>query len=203
MDQRRKTMRRRQVLAKLWAWSSASGAAVTLTGCGTLLHSERIHQPHSRDLDWKMVALNGLGLIFFFVPGVIAFAVDFYTGALYLPPHPVAMKPAIADDASGRHATDVAGTSTEAGVGDGAAESRVTLRKVAVGAEALNVATIEQRVAAHVGHPVSLGDASTRVTKLETIEQFDQVHHRHQSDRRFGDAPKRFFQRLLPHLRLR
>jgi hypothetical protein len=42
--------------------------------------------PHSRDLDWSVVALDALGLILFFVPGVIAFVVDFATGAIYLPP---------------------------------------------------------------------------------------------------------------------
>jgi len=32
-----------------------------------------------------VVALDAIGLLFFFVPGVIAFAVDFVTGAIYLP----------------------------------------------------------------------------------------------------------------------
>jgi hypothetical protein len=31
-------------------------------------------------------ALDGIGLLLFFIPGVIAFAVDFATGAIYLPP---------------------------------------------------------------------------------------------------------------------
>jgi hypothetical protein len=62
--------------------SSGSG------GCGWLLHPERCGQPHSRDIDWKIAALDGLGLLLFFVPGVVAFVVDFYTGAIYLPPEP-------------------------------------------------------------------------------------------------------------------
>ena len=36
-------------------------------------------------LDPGIVLLDGLGLLLFFVPGVIAFAVDFATGAIYLP----------------------------------------------------------------------------------------------------------------------
>ena len=53
--------------------------------CGTILHPERRGQPAGR-LDWGVVLLDGLGLIFFLIPGVIAFAVDFATGAIYLPP---------------------------------------------------------------------------------------------------------------------
>jgi hypothetical protein len=55
-------------------------------GCGTLLHPERQGQPHSGRIDPSIVLLDGLGLLLFFVPGVIAFAVDFATGAIYLPP---------------------------------------------------------------------------------------------------------------------
>lgn len=62
-----------------------SGAATVLGGCGTILYPERRGQPHGR-LDWGVVALDGLGLVLFFLPGVIAFAVDFATGAIYLPP---------------------------------------------------------------------------------------------------------------------
>lgn len=63
-----------------------SGAAAMTTGCGTILHRERVGRPHSRDIDWRIVAMDGLGLALFFVPGVIAFVVDFSTGAIYLPP---------------------------------------------------------------------------------------------------------------------
>ncbi|MBW2133447.1 MAG: hypothetical protein JRG88_13125 [Deltaproteobacteria bacterium] len=33
-----------------------------------------------------VAVLDGLGLLIFFIPGIIAFAVDFATGAIYLPP---------------------------------------------------------------------------------------------------------------------
>lgn len=65
-----------------------AGAAGTLglaSGCGTIFYPERRGQP-AGDLDWKIVALDALGLLFFFIPGIIAFAVDFSTGAIYLPP---------------------------------------------------------------------------------------------------------------------
>jgi hypothetical protein len=51
-----------------------------------ILHPERRNQPPRGGLDWSIVALDAIGLLLFFIPGVIAFAVDFTTGAIYLPP---------------------------------------------------------------------------------------------------------------------
>jgi len=59
----------------------------TLTGCGSIFYPERVGQPRIGPLDWKVVALDGLGLLLFFVPGVVAFVVDFYNGAIFLPPY--------------------------------------------------------------------------------------------------------------------
>ena len=83
-------MRRRDFLRQGMV-GSVVGVPGLLAGCGTLLHRERVNQPHSRDIDWSVAAYDGLGLILFFVPGVIAFAVDFYTGAIYLPPEHAGM----------------------------------------------------------------------------------------------------------------
>jgi hypothetical protein len=58
--------------------------AFFLASCGTLLYPERRGQPAGR-LDIGVVALDGVGLLLFLVPGIIAFAVDFATGAIYLP----------------------------------------------------------------------------------------------------------------------
>lgn len=59
--------------------------AVQLSGCGTLLYPERRGQK-AGSIDVGVALLDGLGLLFFLVPGIIAFAVDFSTGAIYLPP---------------------------------------------------------------------------------------------------------------------
>jgi len=64
---------------------SAAGSLSLVAGCGTILYPERRYQPHG-EVDLKVVALDTLGLLLFFIPGVIAFAVDFTTGAIYLPP---------------------------------------------------------------------------------------------------------------------
>jgi hypothetical protein len=58
--------------------------AVQLSGCGTILQPERKGQ-HAGKLDPSIVVLNAIGLLFFVVPGVIAFAVDFNNGTIYLP----------------------------------------------------------------------------------------------------------------------
>lgn len=65
---------------------AAAGGMSLAAGCGMILHPERRGQPPGGGLDWSIVALDAVGLLLFFVPGVIAFAVDFSTGAIYLPP---------------------------------------------------------------------------------------------------------------------
>ena len=56
---------------------------LSVISCGTILYPERRGQSAGR-IDAGVAVLDGLGLLFFFVPGVIAFAVDFTTGAIYL-----------------------------------------------------------------------------------------------------------------------
>ena len=59
---------------------------INLASCGTLLYPERIGQI-SGEIDGKVAVMNGIGLLFFIVPGVIGFAVDIYNGTIYLPSH--------------------------------------------------------------------------------------------------------------------
>jgi len=58
--------------------------ALQTAGCGTILHPERRGQRGGR-LDVGVVLLDAIGLLFFVIPGVIAFAVDFSNGTIYLP----------------------------------------------------------------------------------------------------------------------
>jgi hypothetical protein len=55
-----------------------------LIACGTIMYPERKGQKAGR-LDPAIVVLDAIGLLFFIIPGVIAFAVDFNNGAIYLP----------------------------------------------------------------------------------------------------------------------
>lgn len=55
-----------------------------LSACGTLFYPDRRGQIGGQ-LDPAIVAANAVGLLVFVIPGLIAFAIDFATGAIYLP----------------------------------------------------------------------------------------------------------------------
>lgn len=57
---------------------------VNLASCGTVLYPERHNQPPGR-IDPGVAVLDAVGLFFFIIPGVIAFAVDFSNNSIYLP----------------------------------------------------------------------------------------------------------------------
>ena len=57
---------------------------IQTAACGTILYPERRGQKHGQ-MDPAVIVLDGVCLIFFIVPGIVAFAVDFTTGAIYLP----------------------------------------------------------------------------------------------------------------------
>ena len=63
----------------------AAGTASLLSSCGTIIYPDRVNQEERGDLDPMMLGLDAVGLFFFLIPGVIAFAVDFSTGAIYFP----------------------------------------------------------------------------------------------------------------------
>ncbi len=56
-----------------------------LSSCGTILYPERQGQKPGK-IDVKVAALDAIGLLFFIIPGVIAFVVDYNNGTIYLPP---------------------------------------------------------------------------------------------------------------------
>ena len=53
-------------------------------GCGYFLYPERVGQ-QSGKVDPAVVILDAAGLLFGILPGVVAFAVDITTGAIYVP----------------------------------------------------------------------------------------------------------------------
>lgn len=122
------------------------GASAVHSSCGTILHPERIGQPPGR-LDPGIVALNGVGLLIFLIPGAIAFAVDFYTGAIYLPPH-------YADNASAPTTGD-------------------TLIAIHVDPQSLTREHIEQVVHQHTGQRISLAPGAYSVARCDSIDEFD------------------------------
>ncbi len=118
-----------------------AGNVLWIASCGTIIHPERVGQPHRGRLDVSIVLLDGLGLLCFFIPGVVAFVVDFATGAIYLPPG---------------HA--------DAG---GPKEWRV----VKVPKDELTPARIEEVVSREVGRPVDLEGDDVKIDRLRSIDE--------------------------------
>ncbi len=58
--------------------------ALQSVGCGTLIYPERRGQTGGQ-IDPGIAILDAAGLLVFVVPGLVAFGVDFVTGAIYLP----------------------------------------------------------------------------------------------------------------------
>ena len=77
-------MRKNQVLLRGTSLFIAVALLLCTSSCGTIIHPERRGQSAGQ-IDVGIAVLDGIGLLFFFVPGIIAFAVDFSTGAIYLP----------------------------------------------------------------------------------------------------------------------
>ncbi|MDR1896125.1 MAG: hypothetical protein LBR10_04960 [Prevotellaceae bacterium] len=95
-------------------------------------------------MDWKIVGLDALGLILFFIPGIIAFAVDFHTGAIYLPP-------------------------CDAGL---SSPSNQPLVERHVPREKISREQIEVVVSSHVGQPIDLAASNCSSQPLSSIDDF-------------------------------
>ncbi|MBI5050993.1 MAG: hypothetical protein HZC11_09045 [Nitrospirae bacterium] len=125
------------------------GAAVSLLigsllfgtiSCGTILYPERRGQPAGR-IDVGVAVLDGIGLLFFLVPGVIAFAVDFATGAIYLP--------------SGKGSSQTHTDELEQAAAFNVNGTQITQQ------------VIESLIEKKTGHKVNLGAQDVRVTRVD------------------------------------
>ncbi|WP_417387478.1 hypothetical protein [Gimesia sp.] len=109
------------------------------------MYPERRGQP-AGDLDWRVVGLNSIGLLFFFVPGVIAFAVDFINGTIYLPPQEY-----------------------------GKAEQKyrnAKLKSVPIAADHISPGEISQIVSKHSGREVILLPGKYETQPIQSIDEF-------------------------------
>ncbi len=70
--------------SKLFIASLITVLVLQFSGCSTLMYPER-RGTKSGHLDVGVVLLDAIGLLFFLIPGIIAFAVDFSSGCIYLP----------------------------------------------------------------------------------------------------------------------
>ena len=112
---------------------------IQMVGCGTILYPERKGQISGK-IDPGVAVLDAVGLLFFIIPGVIAFAVDFSTGAIYLP----------------------SSSSSSLDIND--------LRHVKFDPERSDMATIERIIKEETGYDVNLDGDNVQVSKLESID---------------------------------
>lgn len=123
-----------------------AGTMLWIASCGTIIHPERVGQPRTGKLDLSIVLLDGLGLFFFFIPGVVAFVVDFATGAIFLPP--------------GYSST-----------GGGDAGDPKQWRVVKVPKDELTPERIEEVVSKELGRPVDLEGDGVQIERLRSIDE--------------------------------
>jgi hypothetical protein len=126
-----------------------TAALPLLSSCGTLLYPARVNQEEHGGLDPAIVILDGIGLFFFLIPGIIAFAVDFGTGAIYYP--------------AGRQKGDREETILDRWKED-ATQSGMIDREA-----------IERFIAEQTGQPINLDEAFVLVEPLDRLEQFSAV----------------------------
>jgi hypothetical protein len=139
----------RPIARKLIALTLAASIAFLSTSCGTILYPERRGQPPGGRLDPGVVILDALGLLFFVIPGVVAFIIDFNNGTIYLPPC------------------------------DSCALPNRTLRREDLIPVKLTKADmtrdkIEQVVSEHVGRPVTLEPGQYRAGELKSLDEFEE-----------------------------
>lgn len=72
----------RKALTRMIAVSLSAAMVLQLSACGTIFYPER-KGTKSGEIDPVVAVADAIGLLFFFVPGVIAFAVDFNNGTIY------------------------------------------------------------------------------------------------------------------------
>lgn len=155
-----------------------------LVGCGSLLYPERVGQPRIGPLDWKVVALDGLGLLLFFVPGVVAFVVDFYNGTIFLPPYTAQSPPMeyVPTPQPPEGALPPPPNASEAR--PSAAEAppnawgREDFETIDVPRDQLTREGIERAISQHVGRTVALDHEAARVARLNDLSEFGDLAHR-------------------------
>ena len=121
-----------------------------LSSCGTIIYPQRVNQKEHGGLDPAIVIMDGIGLFFFIIPGLIAFAVDFGTGAIYYPE----------------------------GKAPGDAEKTLIdqWKEEASKTGSIDQQTIERSLSERVGRPIRLDEETVLVQELDHLDQFHTVY---------------------------
>ena len=134
--------------------------ALNLTACGYFLYPERKGQTGGR-VDPVVVILDGAALLFGILPGVVAFAVDFTNGTIYLPSG--------GSSAIDRHLSSIDGEGKP--VLDQNGQAWMALPLEAVAGDSKDVDQIAMAVGNFVGAPVAAKD----VVWVEDLAALDQA----------------------------
>ena len=125
-------------------------------GCGTIMYPERKGQRGGK-IDAGVAVLDGVGLLLFIIPGIIAFAIDFNNGTIYLP-------------GTSRASLDIH-----------------NIKQVKFDPKHNNIAGIERMIQEQTGYTVKLDQSNMRIVKLkstdEMVLQFVQILPGLQNDR--------------------
>jgi hypothetical protein len=140
-------MRHQRLRTRMLAPLLCALLLIKSSSCGTLLHPERVGQPRCGRIDPAIAVLDGVGLLLFVVPGAIAFAVDFYTGAIFLPPGYAGVEAA-----------------------DGVQQTTVYVDPGELTSE-----RIEQVVASRTGQEIHLKPGEYRVTRINDLSEWEQA----------------------------
>jgi hypothetical protein len=112
------------------------------------MYPERKGQKSGK-IDSGVAILDGIGLLLFIIPGVIAFAVDFSNGTIYLP----------GTSRSSLDATDI--------------------KQVKFDPKHGSIASVERIIKEQTGYAIKLDQANVRIDKLESTDdmmaQFTQI----------------------------
>lgn len=126
-----------------------SAFLVQISACGYIFYPERRNQPAGGNIDPTVAILDGLGLLLFIIPGVVAFIVDFSTHTIYFPPG-------------------------EKSSLQGIEKEKMTA--VPVPADQLNQQGIESIVSKHTGKRIDLDSAQVKVFVLDDFNQLAQKY---------------------------
>jgi hypothetical protein len=110
-----------------------------LAGCGTLMYPERRGQRGGR-IDAGVAVMDGLCLLLFIIPGVVAFFVDYSNGTIYLP-H------------TSRGSLDLK-----------------YIKQVKFDPKHYTNATIEKIIKEETGYTVKLNQANVKISRLKSID---------------------------------
>lgn len=148
------------IMKRTLAWLLTLILFIQVTACGTLLYPERRGQSAEGGIDIVVALLDGAGLFFGLVPGVIAFAVDLSTGAIYLP--------------AGRHASLAATTNPDSNSAHVSFDER-NYHVVQVSQDHLDQAAIAQIIYQETGKQVNLNSEDLQLIQLDDLDQLEQM----------------------------